>query len=115
MDGEDLLPLKIAQALDRGATVVTGNQRAARTLRVAFDRRNHALGLNSWQPPAVVAWDTWIARLWRGLLLDGQTSKLLLNRSQEHAVWRRILTADAELHSLQTPDALAEMASDVEL
>jgi ATP-dependent helicase/nuclease subunit B len=112
MDGEDLLPLKIAQALDRGATVVTGNQRAARTLRVAFDRRNHALGLNSWQPPAVVAWDTWITRLWRGLLFDGKTSKLLLNRSQEHAVWRRILTADAELHSLQTPDALAEMATD---
>jgi ATP-dependent helicase/nuclease subunit B len=112
MYGEDLLPLKIAQALDRGATVVTGNQRAARTLRVAFDRHNHALGLNSWQPPAVVAWDTWIARLWRGLLLDGQTSKLLLNRSQEHAVWRRILAADAELHSLQTPDALAEMAAD---
>ncbi|WP_348268949.1 PD-(D/E)XK nuclease family protein [Edaphobacter paludis] len=112
MDGEDLLPLKIAQALDRGATVVTGNQRAARTLRIAFDRRNRALGLNSWQPPAVMAWDTWITRLWRGLLLDGQTSKLLLNRSQEHAVWRRILTADAELHSLQTPDTLAEMAAE---
>lgn len=112
MDGEDLLPLKIAQALDRGATVVTGNQRAARTLRIAFDRRNRALGLHSWQPPAVMAWDTWITRLWRALLLNGQTSKLLLNRSQEHAVWRRILTADAELHSLQTPDALAEMAAE---
>ena len=59
MDGEDLLPVEIAQALERGATVVTGNQRAARTLRVAFDRRNRALGLDSWQPPAVMAWDAW--------------------------------------------------------
>jgi len=107
MDGEDLLPLKIAQALGRGATVVTGNQRAARTLRVAFDRRNRTLKLKSWQPPAVMAWDTWMAQLWRGLLLDGRTSKLLLNRSQEHAVWRRILAADTELHSLQTLDARA--------
>jgi len=112
MDGEDLLPLKIAQALGRGATVVTGNQRAARTLRVVFDRRNRMLGLKSWQPPAVMAWDTWMAQLWRGLLLDGRTSKLLLNRSQEHAVWRRILAADTELHSLQTLDALAEMAAE---
>ncbi|HEV2709274.1 MAG TPA: PD-(D/E)XK nuclease family protein [Edaphobacter sp.] len=112
MDDEDLLPLKIAQVLDRGATVVTGNQRAARTLRVAFDRRNRTLGLKSWQPPAVMAWDTWMTQLWRELLLDGRTSKLLLNRSQEYAVWRRILAADAELHSLQAPDALAEMAAE---
>jgi ATP-dependent helicase/nuclease subunit B len=112
MDHEDWLPLKIAQALDRGATVVTGNQRAARTLRVAFDRRNRTLRLQSWQPPAVMAWDTWMAQLWRELLLDGWTSKLLLNRSQEHTVWRRILAADAELHSLQTPDSLAEMAAE---
>lgn len=110
MDGVELLPIEIARALERGATVVTGNQRAARTLRVAFDRRNHALGLDSWQPAAVMAWDAWIAELWRNLLFEGHASQMLLNSTQEHAVWRRILTTDAELRSLRAPDSLAEMA-----
>ena len=46
------LPRPIADALDRGATVVTANQRAARTLRVAFDRSKRELGFTSWQPAA---------------------------------------------------------------
>ena len=112
MDGVDLLPVAISEALERGATVVTGNQRAARTLRRAFDRRNRALGLVSWRPPAVMAWDAWAAGLWRGLVLAGDASLLLLNRTQEHTVWREILTADAELASLRSFDSLAEMATE---
>jgi len=110
MDGEELLPIEIAQALDRGATVVTGNQRAARTLRVGFDRHHRALELDSWQPPAVIAWDAWTASLWHAMVIGGHATKLLLNRTQEHAVWQKILEADAELRSLRTVASLAEMA-----
>lgn len=112
MDGKDLLPIEIAAALERGATVVTGNQRAARTLRREFDRRQRRLGLESWRPPAVLAWDTWTAGLWRQLLVDGNASLLLLNRTQEHTVWRAVLEADEELASLQSVDSLAEMAAE---
>jgi ATP-dependent helicase/nuclease subunit B len=111
MDGEDLLPVDIAQALGRGATVVTGNQRAARTLRVAFDRQQRALGRDSWHPPAILAWDAWTTNLWHALLIGGHATKLLLNRTQEHTLWRNILETDEELRSLRTPDALAEMAA----
>jgi ATP-dependent helicase/nuclease subunit B len=112
MDGKDLLPVEIAEALERGATVVTGNQRAARTLGRDFDRRNRGLGLNSWRPPAVLSWDAWTAGLWHRLLIDGYATQLLLNRMQEHAVWREILIADPELASLKSKDALAEMAAE---
>jgi ATP-dependent helicase/nuclease subunit B len=112
MDGDNLLPVAIAQALERGATVVTGNQRAARTLQVAFDRRNRALGLDSWRPPAVIAWDAWIMGLWHDLLVEGHVTKMLLNGTQEHAVWRGILEADGELRSLRSVDSLAEMAAE---
>ena len=112
MDGKDLLPIEIAAALERGATVVTGNQRAARTLRREFDRRQRRLGLESWRPPAVLAWDTWTAGLWRQLLVDGNASLLLLNRTQEHAVWRAVLEADEDLASLRSVDSLAEMAAE---
>jgi probable DNA repair protein len=112
MDGVELLPLKIADALERGATVVTGNQRAARALRRGFDRRNRERGLANWAPPSILAWDAWMAALWRELLLDGHASEMLLNRTQEHAVWRAVLDADTELASLRTLDSLAEMAAE---
>ena len=112
MDGAELLPKEIAGALERGATVVTGNQRAARTLRRAFDRRNRGLGLDTWQPAAVMAWDAWTAKLWQGLLIDGHASRLVLNRTQEHAVWRSILETDEERSSLRSIDSLAEMAAE---
>jgi ATP-dependent helicase/nuclease subunit B len=109
--GEDLLPVEVAEALEHGVTVVTGNQRAARTLRREFDRRNRRLGFESWHPPAVLAWDAWTASLWHALLIDGHASQLLLNQTQEHTVWQEILSADGELTSLRTIDSLAEMAA----
>jgi probable DNA repair protein len=112
MDGVELLPVEIAEALERGATVVTGNQRAARALRRGFDQRNRERELASWAPPPVMAWDTWIAALWQGLLIEGHAAQVLLNRTQEHALWRAVLVADTELASLQTMDSLAELAAD---
>ena len=110
MGVEELLPVEIVEALERGATVVTGNQRAARTLRKAFDRRNRDLGLESWRPAAVMAWEVWTAGLWRELLIRGDVPELLLNRTQEHAVWREILEGDSELASLRSFDSMADMA-----
>jgi ATP-dependent helicase/nuclease subunit B len=112
MDGVELLPIEIADALERGATVVTGNQRAARALRRGFDERNRQHGLTNWAPPAVMAWDTWTAALWRGLLIKGHVTQILLNRTQEHAVWRTVLDADKEWASLRAADSLADMAAE---
>jgi ATP-dependent helicase/nuclease subunit B len=112
MDGVELLPVEIAEALERGAIVVTGNQRAARALRQGFDQRNEGRGLSSWAPPPVIAWDTWVATLWQGLLIEGHTAQMLLNRTQEHVVWRTILEADEDLASLRSVDSLAEIVAD---
>jgi probable DNA repair protein len=107
------LPRPIAEALDRGATLVTSNQRAARTLGAIFDRQRQQAGLASWQPAAILPWDAWAASLWKTLLLQGEASEMLLSRSQEHKLWRSILSADSELAaSLRSPDSLAEMAAD---
>jgi ATP-dependent helicase/nuclease subunit B len=112
MDGVELLPVKVVEALARGATVVTGNQRAARALRRGFDQRNRERGLASWAPPSVMAWDAWMAALWQGLLIEGHVAQVPLNRTQEHALWRAVLEADTELASLRTMDSLAEMAAE---
>ncbi|WP_353068749.1 PD-(D/E)XK nuclease family protein [Tunturibacter empetritectus] len=112
MDGRGLLPGGIAEALKQGSVVVTSNQRAARAIRLEWDRRNRALGLASWSPAAVMSWDTWLADMWQRLLVEGRVTAMRLNRSQELVVWRTILEADEELASLRTVDALAAMAAD---
>ncbi|HMF53235.1 MAG TPA: hypothetical protein VK593_02720, partial [Edaphobacter sp.] len=107
------LPQPVADALDRGATVVTANQRAARTLRYAFDRRNRESGLKSWQPAAVLPWDAWTSGQWQSLLIAGEATELLMSSAQEHTLWRSILSADIEIAAnLQSPDSLAELAAD---
>jgi ATP-dependent helicase/nuclease subunit B len=101
----------VSAALDRGATVVTANQRTARTLLQSFERRKRAAGATSWQPPHVLAWDAWTASLWRRMLLDGHAASLLLSPAQEHQVWRSIIANDPAWTGLATVDALATMAA----
>jgi ATP-dependent helicase/nuclease subunit B len=108
----EMLPVEISSALERGALVLTANERAARALRHGFDRRNRAAGLARWQPPAVMSWDAWLGGLWRGMVMQGQAAQVLLNRTQEHAVWRRVLENDPERKSLRSVDSLAEMAAE---
>ena len=106
------MPHNIATALAAGATVLTGNQRAARILRQSVDRQNRLNGLLSWSPPPILAWSTWTASLWRQLLLCGGTSQMLLNRAQEHALWRTVIAADDILDTLKSPESLAQMAAE---
>ncbi|MEG9435865.1 PD-(D/E)XK nuclease family protein [Edaphobacter sp. HDX4] len=107
------LPQTIANALERGLMVVTANQRAARTFRYAFHERNRLAGFTNWVSPAILPWESWITGLWRTLLLKGEVSDVLLNHSQEHALWVSIIAADSELPpSLRSRDTLADMASE---
>lgn len=105
------IPPEILAAITRGSTILTANQRAARTLRHAFDQHMHTQGDTHWSPPAIFALDTWLSTLWTQLLLDGAETALLLNHTQEHALWRTIIAADREVPSLRSPDTLAEMAA----
>jgi ATP-dependent helicase/nuclease subunit B len=112
MDDPHALPHEIQQALEHGWTVLTANQRAARTLRHAFDLRQRILNRTNWEPPPILAWDTWLSSLWYRLLIEGHASELLLNPTQEHTIWRAIITADAATRSLRPVDSLAETAAD---
>ena len=116
MDDPHALPRQIHQALERGWTVLTANQRAARTLHHGFDLHQRAHGLTHWEPPAILAWDAWLASLWHRLLLDGQASELLLNPTQEQTLWHAIIAedsaADGASESLRPIDALAELAAE---
>ena len=108
------LPAEALEALARGRTILTSNQRAARTLRRAYDLHQQAAGLQAWQPPALFAWETWLDLLWNRLILNGKATALLLNRSQEQTLWQQIIRTDPEAaatHTLRPVDSLAELAA----
>jgi probable DNA repair protein len=111
MEPRSSLPPKIFEILERGGTLLTGNQRAARTLQQAFDRDCRDRGLPHWQPPAIFAWETWTTNLWHQRLISGTASRILLNTSQEFHIWRSIVASDPRHTSLQKIDSLAEMAA----
>jgi probable DNA repair protein len=89
-----MLNPEIADALARGCHVVTGNQRAARTLRTAFDAAMGAAGRSHWEPAAIFTLEQWLSGLWHRRLLEGLADRVLLNRSQEQALWRSVIHAE---------------------
>jgi ATP-dependent helicase/nuclease subunit B len=101
----------IAAALARGATLLTPNQRAARAIRQAFDAAQLAQSRTLWAPANVLPLETWLASLWHRRILTGAETRILLNRSQEHLLWREIIAAGPEAPTLRSTDALAEMAA----
>jgi ATP-dependent helicase/nuclease subunit B len=92
-------------------TILTATQRAARSLRRAYDAAQTASGCALWTPPAIFALDTWLPTLWNRMLLEGNESRLLLNRTQEHGLWRGIIAADREVSGLRSVDTLADLAA----
>jgi probable DNA repair protein len=105
------LPEAIAAAIARGATVITPNQRAARAVRQAFDAAQQSAHRTLWQPANALPLDAWLENLWHQRLLHGRTARILLNRTQQHALWREIIVADPDTPPLRSPDALADMAA----
>ncbi len=112
MPESSALPLQVVEVLARGWTVITSNQRAARTLRRAFGLQQRAQARTSWEPPAILAWESWLTSLHHQMLLTGHSADLLLNASQEHALWLAVIGADAATSSLRPLDALADAAAE---
>ena len=92
--------------------MLTSNQRAARTLRLHFERTMREGGRSGWQAPQILTWDGWIADQWRKMLIEGVTDRILLNRAQERRVWVRAIEATADSGSLLSTRAMGEMASE---
>ena len=105
------IPAAIFEALNAGKTVLTANERAARTLRRAFDAHQKSLAKSSWSPPQIFALETWLAGLWFQRIVSGSETRLLLNSVQERSLWREIIAADSEVSGLRSADALAQMAA----
>lgn len=90
------IPRALAEALDRGATVVAPHERAARAVRAEWDREQQAAGRKTWATPTVLSWRSWTTELWRRLQVEGLAELTLLNGTQEQRLWAGVLEASEQ-------------------
>jgi ATP-dependent helicase/nuclease subunit B len=103
---------ELLDAIDAGEGLfLLPNARAARDLRSAFNARQRARGIPAWDPPPILSWSQWTNSLWSELIVAGAETRLLLNRAQEHSLWREIVSGHPAMAGLlSSADALAELA-----
>ncbi len=85
--------------LREGGLVVTASDRAARALAAAFNRARRAEGLAAWRTPQILDWKSFARAAWPERATD---ARLLLNPTQEEALWAGIAGKD------QSPATLLE-------
>src|ERR1019366_9353321 len=104
-------PSEMDAWLRDGGIVVTASDRAARAIAANFHRARQAEGLTAWPAPKILPWNAFVRSAWEERTLDG---RLLLNPTQERALWTDIVGANRHLASLlEGPrHRLASMAMD---
>lgn len=101
---------EVLDALQRGATVVAANSRAARALHLQYAQQQRSAGLEAWTSPTIYDWDTWLRELWRDYAFRNPAAPMLLSALQERAAWTRILRENAV--PVLSPEPVAVLAMD---
>ena len=102
------LPGPVADALQRGATIVTANPRAARALHLGYAENQRSQGHTVWSSPPITDWDCWLRELWREHAFANPSAPMLLSALQERALWTRVQQDDAAL--VLSPEQMAALA-----
>jgi ATP-dependent helicase/nuclease subunit B len=86
--------------LREGGMVVTASDRAARALAASFHRRRRAEGLAAWPAPHIQDWNSFVRTAWEERTRENPDPRLLLNSTQEQAVWAQIAGAHNHVATL---------------
>jgi len=100
----------ISVALQRGATVVAANSRAARALQLQFAASQRAAGHTVWPAPAIHDWDAFLRDLYRDYAFAHPSAPMLLTPLQEQTLWTRIHGDDNLI--VLSEDSMAALAMD---
>ena len=92
-----LATVEIDAWLREGGQVVTASDRAARALADAFHRARRSEGLAAWPAPNILDWTSFARAAWQQ---RGADARLVLNPSQEEALWVEIAGQDRSLATL---------------
>jgi len=90
----------ILKALEEGATVVTGSNRLARTLRLEYNAIRQQRGEAAWRAPTALRWQAWMSALWEDFQFRVESPPALLDPWQERMLWQRAVIESDESSSL---------------
>lgn len=97
--------------LERGEPLLLPSAHAAAILRAEYDARQRMQGHRGWLPANVTTWIQWLTAQWNSLVARGDEERILLNSSQERALWQDIVQQlQPDNAPLASPGALAQMA-----
>jgi ATP-dependent helicase/nuclease subunit B len=94
-----------------GTLTILPTAEAARALRRTFDNAQRTRGLQAWQPATILSWQQLLDQLWSEAIVSGIETRLLLNTTQEHALWLDTVTSKPTEATLTSPDSLADLAA----
>jgi probable DNA repair protein len=80
----------ICAAAQRGAVIITVNQRMTRTLKEEYQHWQQRQGADAWAVPQIFTSQLW----WRRCLMHNPSIALLLNPAQQDVLWYDIIRAD---------------------
>ena len=102
---------QIVDELIAGATVVTANDRLARTLKQAVADHNIAKGLKVWETPKALTLPALLDQQLDNLCASGDpAARRCLESHEAEALWERIIESSARGTALLQVRALAELA-----
>jgi probable DNA repair protein len=100
----------LQDALDREATVLTANLRAARALEAAYAEDQRSRGILAWPRPRILDWNSWVAGLWEKYARHADNAPMPLSALQEQQLWKQVQGADRD--RVVAPDRMAELAQE---
>ncbi len=102
----------IFRAIEAGATIVTANNRLARTLKERDVARRVEVGARAWAAPAILSWNGFLNVLWETRLytMDAPPPPVRLSRFQERVLWESMIQESDAAEELLEIGATAEMA-----
>ena len=98
-------------AIESGATVITAGRRLARVLTRRFHSEQRATGHSVWKTPDIIPLEAFLIRAWRQSLSNERVTLVLLDSTQEQAVWEQIIrdhAGDSLLQIRETARAAME-------
>ncbi len=86
---------QLAAHLDAGTLLLTPNQRLARVIKAAWDRRQAEKGLSAWHPATVKPLEYWLREQWEAAVTRGACPpRARLSGAQAREIWLRVISAD---------------------
>ena len=89
--------------LRSNVTLITGNQRLARSILHSVDENAVAAGKYAWETPAIISWNGWLENFFENSLDQASFKRLpqVLSELQEQHIWEQVISNDSDNPLLQ--------------